>query len=76
MACSISDTLDTIEAMVCQEERAYHPARVSMEGEMMQLLLSPSTLESRRRMMIFYYDLVEKVGSSRQARRTLRPFQL
>ena len=65
MASAISDTLDTLEAMVCQEERVYHPASM-MDEDQMIMRFPPMALESRRRMMIFYYDLVEKVGSSRE----------
>ena len=65
MARAISDTLDTIEAMVCQEERAYHSASMMSEDQMV-MRFPPMALESRRRMMIFYYELVEKVGSSRE----------
>ena len=64
IAMDISATLDSIEAMVRQEERAYHPP--SRDQDPMAERFVSVGIESRGCMLTFYYNLLEKIGSSRE----------
>lgn len=60
----ISSTLDSIEAMVRQEEHAYHPP--TMAEDPMAGRFAYVGIESRARMITFFYALLGKIDSRRE----------
>lgn len=57
-------TLDSLHVMLRQELLAYHPPSMDMEPNAIRF--SRVGMESRGRMLSFFYDLCDKIGSSKE----------
>lgn len=60
---SSSATLDSLNVMLRQELLAYHPPRMDLDPSAIRF--SRVGMESRGRMLSFFYDLCDKIGSSK-----------